>query len=1169
MTDPNQNTPPMTAEAAFALAVQHLQAGRFLEAQQICQAILQVVPDAVDVLNLLGVLAQQQGRHDQAVGHFGQALESQPRNGALLYNLGVSLLTLGRAEEAADAFRRVVVLEPDHGAAHANLGIALQGLGDLNAALASLRRALTITPDLSEIHYNLANILKQLGALEEAAAGYRKALALRPDFAEAHNNLGDLLQAQKRFKEAEVAFRNAIEVRPDFAEAHANLGRVLQNQDNPQEAKACYEQALVLRPDFAEVHNHLGDLHREARQWEEAIRHYQRALEIQPVLVGARSHLVALLIRVGRHQEVVAILQQGLALDGDDIESLCNLGMVYQHLGQLDRAEEALIRAVTQAPDDLLSTHSLLEYLNYYPPKGDSRMPHAGVQAALQQETARYRNLELLDLGVVRSLYARCLKALESTDLNRLYRPTQIYRGEDAYEFLDSGGGCERHGLVFELFGVIPEVCFDCYKVSVEPRNVLELFKLNLVFNDVQLPKDNARKCFVELRPEISGTYKGLVYCHSLEDAREVEKRMRAAVSKRISPEIAVSTKRGCSEHALAFPEFVKFDAQGNPRMGYDEAWRVHERHVDEKLIGNTHASQALTFNHEGFTLLDAKVMQSWLGYAAAIGDPGHLEISSAPLPPLPFDRRPPFKSPKTPLDENVPGSVRTSALERAETHYRHGLACRDSGNLEEAVVALSRACDLQPDHAEAHRDLGNVLVGLRRWGEGVSCYEKALAIRPEDAAIHCNLGVALHHQQRMEAALGAFRRAIELQPGDADAHFNLITMLEENNRDLELREALAQAKRHCGRQPTILLSEARLLKRENKFAEARILLEEVGDAFTDPTLSIQYHALLGEVYDRMGETGRAYASFQNSNRISRMAAEATGADKGRYLKKIERLERQVTRAWVADWDAVELPEEEPSPLFLVGFPRSGTTLMDIMLRSHPAIEVMEEPPTATMVKMAMRKMLGDRLGDDPASLKHLNAAQVQSLRRAYFEGLYMAGRPEGRGEIIVDKQPLNFVEAALIHRLFPDARFLFIQRHPCDCVLSCFMQIFGYNDAMVNFFDLESAAHLYDRTATLWAQLQEALPLQVHTVRYEDLVLSWETCLKEVFDFLDLEWDEGVRRYAEVARQRPKVNTPSYHQVTEPIYRRASGRWQRYRESMKPVLPLLLPWARRYGYED
>jgi hypothetical protein len=232
-------------------------------------------------------------------------------------------------------------------------------------------------------------------------------------------------------------------------------------------------------------------------------------------------------------------------------------------------------------------------------------------------------------------------------------------------------------------------------------------------------------------------------------------------------------------------------------------------------------------------------------------------------------------------------------------------------------------------------------------------------------------------------------------------------------------------------------------------------------------------------------------------------------------------------------------------------------------LRSHRSIAVVEEKPTVSALENALRQLPGGY----PDGLATLNSEQLSMLRRVYFTELNKHLEADDRSLLIVDKQPLNMVHIGLIHRVFPGARFLFAQRHPCDCVFSGFMRAFEANAGMVNFLDLEDAARFYERTMGLWVQYRDIFPLQVHTVVYEDLVAGFEETLGPTLAFLGVEWDDGIRDYMATAQGRGQIATPSYNQVTQPLYTQASGRWQQYREYLQPVLPRLLPWAERLGY--
>ena len=244
-------------------------------------------------------------------------------------------------------------------------------------------------------------------------------------------------------------------------------------------------------------------------------------------------------------------------------------------------------------------------------------------------------------------------------------------------------------------------------------------------------------------------------------------------------------------------------------------------------------------------------------------------------------------------------------------------------------------------------------------------------------------------------------------------------------------------------------------------------------------------------------------------------------------------------------------------PVFLFGFPRSGTTLLDTFLGGHPDTAVMEERP----VLHAVAEQLSEG-----QSLETLEPIAIERLRAHYFACAAQYA-PETRDRLLIDKLPLGIVDTALIHALFEAPRFIFVERHPCDVVLSCFMTRFDPQGGMANFLTLEDTAALYDVVMEHWRQCRTALTLDVHTVRYEEMIEDPEGTLRPLAAFLGLDWDERLLDHRQSARERSFIGTPSYAQVAEPLYTRARGRWENYREEMAPVLPILAPWAERMGY--
>ncbi len=219
--------------------------------------------------------------------------------------------------------------------------------------------------------------------------------------------------------------------------------------------------------------------------------------------------------------------------------------------------------------------------------------------------------------------------------------PTQFHRGVRLHVWEGQyPGGCKRHLSVFNKFNVIPKYCFNCYKVYFEPHTVVELFKLMVVFEKLKLSNDNTRKCIVETRAEISGSYKGFIYCRGLKEGQKILKIVRKVAQKEISKNIPSSIKRGCSEYTLAYPEYAKI-RKGGGLMKYIEKWKGYEDLYDKDAYFGKQSSGSDTYNSPGYTQYDAQIMLAWLKYAATIGDLSYIKISGMELQPFLNLKRP------------------------------------------------------------------------------------------------------------------------------------------------------------------------------------------------------------------------------------------------------------------------------------------------------------------------------------------------------------------------------------------------------------------------------------------------------------------------------------------------------------------------------------------------
>jgi hypothetical protein len=219
----------------------------------------------------------------------------------------------------------------------------------------------------------------------------------------------------------------------------------------------------------------------------------------------------------------------------------------------------------------------------------------------------------------------------------------QIYRGISPRLWKDAHpGGCNRHLTVFDKFGVIPKYCFDCYKILITPRTVVELFKLLMIFEKLKLPNDNTRKCMVEGRDDCSGIYKGYIYCRSIEEGKEVRNIVRVVVADDISPEVPVTLKRGCSEYVRTYPGYSP-TKPGAVFMKYNKDWQVHEDFFDKNFVFIPDIPNVNAGNNTAYPPSEIFAMRYWLSYAATIGDISYLKIAGCIMPTISQLKRPPF----------------------------------------------------------------------------------------------------------------------------------------------------------------------------------------------------------------------------------------------------------------------------------------------------------------------------------------------------------------------------------------------------------------------------------------------------------------------------------------------------------------------------------------------
>jgi len=454
------------------------------------------------------------------------------------------------------------------------------------------------------------------------------------------------------------------------------------------------------------------------------------------------------------------------------------------------------------------------------------------------------------------------------------------------------------------------------------------------------------------------------------------------------------------------------------------------------------------------------------------------------------------------------------------------GRMYRIQGEYQLALAPLQAAAAEKMLEVDARYELARVLTRLRRNQEAREQYQLILALQPSHMDAAANLAFLLERANRLA---DAERLADHVLQADAN-HF----MAQLTKATLERRQGIpAQAQARLERE----------LRRKHSPINQSILLNQLGQCLLDQQKCPQ-----------------AFESFALSNSLMREQHPlGRPIDQGSYgLSTIAHLQDWLKRNPPTHWSVSPVDTDTQTPVFLLGFPRSGTTLLDQALSAHPDIEVLEEFEFFDEV----RRNWVD--GDALQSLAHMSPENLQAARQQYRQALMVRRRTNK--DCVVDKLPLNLLYLFLIHRLFPDALILFIVRDPRDACLSCYFQSFDLQGAMPYFLDLQDTANYYHAAMSLAKSSLDVIKNPVHFQRYEHLVSEFEPAMRAMLGFLGLPWNDEVLHYRQKAKNRV-IDTPSYQQVTRPLYTDSIGRWRQFSAQMEPLKARLSPWVEYFDY--
>ncbi len=396
------------------------------------------------------------------------------------------------------------------------------------------------------------------------------------------------LHQKNELEKAKKIYIEILNKDPNFVSAHNNLGLIFKSIDKIKNAKICFEKTIKINPRFFMAYNNLGVLYKDLGEIEKAKHFYEKALEINPKFSDAYNNLGVVLTSLGKSQEA--------------IDKYCTA------LKFNSRHRDAQLNIITD--------------LTFFIPNKNKNNDNSIIiiNEELRNINKNFIFEDLLKPNYLSNFFEKSNRAVNKikNDINDLrFSETQTFRRNS------SNLNCERHHDVFNKSSIIPKFCFSCFKIQIEPKNVFELLKLFFIFDGLKLHRNNWRKCTIELRKEIPGTYKGFIYCSSLKETNKILSDITPILKKFIN--YKVSIKRGCSEFYKPFPDFKQIDKKEPNYMEYNSMWNKIEENYNTK---NSAVKKILKETISGLNISDFLTIKNWLSYAQIIEDLSYKEIS-------------------------------------------------------------------------------------------------------------------------------------------------------------------------------------------------------------------------------------------------------------------------------------------------------------------------------------------------------------------------------------------------------------------------------------------------------------------------------------------------------------------------------------------------------------
>lgn len=504
------------------------------------------------------------------------------------------------------------------------------------------------------------------------------------------------------------------------------------------------------------------------------------------------------------------------------------------------------------------------------------------------------------------------------------------------------------------------------------------------------------------------------------------------------------------------------------------------------------------------------------------------------------------------------------AGMQDPSLYYLRALCRARREDYEQALLDFESALALSPRDPVMLEAMGHCLTMLGRFREAVDSFDLAITMKPDLVRAHYRKGVALGLLNEIDGMQEAHRRVVELEAQNADAHASLALIAARKGEIGEARACGERAISISHRHAIAYVALAMADMDEGRYAAAGAKLATV---LQDPAgmKNGRLNMTLGfaaDALDRHSQYKDAFRLYAEVNARRRYIHESRFSA-GRAIEEVAKLIDAVMSAQsgVPQKCSGEICAGVAGHVFLLGFVRSGTTLLETILASHACVEASDE--NDLLVTAANELLHGQ---EHLRELAALDEDGIIRWRSDYWNAVRAAGFSLG-GKVFVDKVPLNSLRLPLIARLFPHSNIILAIRDPRDVVLSTFRHRFNMSPASFEFLRLDDCARFYDAVMTLIDTVRKNAPyLRICEIRYEDLIADFDHTVEMLCNFVGIAWKENMRQFQDASAAIDR-RSQSVAQVRRGLYQGAAGQWRHYAGQLAPVLPILAPWVRRFGY--